>query len=260
MPGLRDQLFELGWQQGSIIDAGRIDHPALAGADPFLVINQTCDLIHDRLETEPSAELLRLRRIEEVDPALENTKNPRKAHILALHQGTPAPVEISCVDRITIPRDLLLGGRPSTSWQVAAADISDLIVWFTQRYLRTAFPNSFEDRIKPQLKKIRKQIEPNQSLIDTLFIRVDPLREISGDDPHAVRLLVAVRKANLDDPVKLQMLHSMAKQLGSIFGEAEGLELEGPVIVESLNNISLAQIQDYLEWCRYDYLSFGEED
>lgn len=260
MSGLRNQLFELGWRQGSVIEAGVIDHPALIGDDPFLVINQTCDLIHDRIDTEPFAELLRLRRIEEIDPAFENTKNPRKAHILVLHQGNSTPVEISCIERITIPRDLLLGCRPSSSWEVVASDIPDLIVWFTQRYLRTAFPNSFEDRIKPHLKKIRKQIEPNQSLIDTLFIRVDPLREILDEDSHAIHLLVAVRKANLDDSEKLQSLHSMANQLGSILADVAGLELEAPVIVESLHKITLAQVQDYLEWSRYDYLSFGDDE
>ncbi len=133
-------------------------------------------------------------------------------------------------------------------------------MWFTQRYLRTAFPNSFEERIKPHLKKIRKQIEPHQALIDTLFIRVDPLREVSGDDSHAVRLLIAVKKATLDEPDKLQALHSMAGQLDSIFESAKGLDLEAPVNVQSLNKITLAQVQDYLEWNRYDYLSFGEDD
>lgn len=143
--------------------------------------------------------------------------------------------------RVMLPRDMLLQARPSTRWRVRSRTINGLLVWFTRRFLRTAFPDSFERRLKPLLKKSKTRakgivdvLQPNHSLIDTLFLRINTMEELEDDDPYEVKLLLAAQKADLDDPTKLELLHSMANQLGSIFGSAEGIELDRPVMVESL--------------------------
>lgn len=269
MSALREQLFELGWKQGAIIEAGSISHKNLdaTGADAFLVLNQTCDLLHEKTTTEPHAELLPLRRIKRLDSTYEGGKNSRKIHIHAILDGETVCVEGAITARVMLPREMLLEAKPSERWQLGSGTLNGILIWFTRRFLRTAFPDSFENRLRPLLsasktryKGITEVLTPHHALIDTLFLYIHSYDELPVDEPYEIRILIAARKADLDDPTKLELLHSMANQLGSIFGSAEGIELERPVMVESLQKISLAQQRDYLIWERYDYLSFGEDE
>jgi hypothetical protein len=69
---IREQLIKLGWRQGSIIEAGAIAHEVFAnqaGADAFLVLNQTCDVLNPSWEKEPFVEILPLSRIEKPNSA-----------------------------------------------------------------------------------------------------------------------------------------------------------------------------------------------
>jgi hypothetical protein len=256
----REQLCELGWKQGGIIEAGSISNEILdaSGVEAFLILNQTCDLIHEKTTTEPYAELLPLRRINCLDPTYEGGKNSRKIHMHAILDGGTVCVEGTITDRVMLPREKLLETKPSDRWQISSGTLNGTLVWFTRRFLRTAFPDRFENRLKPLLKGISEIITPNHLLIDTLFLHIHSHGELPDNEPYEIRILIAARKADLDDQIKLEALHAMAKELGSIFENASGFELQSPVIVESLNKISLAQQRDYLVWERYDYLSFGE--
>jgi hypothetical protein len=249
--GLREQLHEREWKQGSIIEEGAVQHACLTGHEAFLILNQTCDLLADKLETEPHAELLPLARIARADPSYEGGKNSRKIHFREALDDEAVWVEGAVTARVMLPRDLLLLARPSTRWRIGSGTINRLLVWFTRRFLRTAFPDSFESRLKPLLKRSKARskgivdvLQPNHSLIDTLFLSVHRHEELEDGDPYLIRLLLAARNADLEDPAKLDLLHSMANQLGTIFGQAEGIELDGPVMVASLNEISLAQQRD----------------
>jgi hypothetical protein len=263
----REQLNKLEWRQGSIIEFGAIDHPELTEHHAYLILNQTCDLLAEKTETEPYAELLPLTQIDKIDPTYEGGKNSRKIHFQTELDSQTVCVEGIVTARVMLPRKLLLQARPSRRWQVNSKTINGLLVWFTSRFLRTAFPDSFEKRLKALLKKsktlpegIVDVLKPNHNLIDTLFIKIDKMEELGNDDPYEVKLLLAAKKADLDDPTKLELLHSMANQLGLIFRSAKDIELDGSVLVESLHKISLAQQRDYLIWARYDYLSFGEDE
>ncbi len=267
MPSLREQLIGREWKQGSIIDPGSVDDANLAAPDAFLILNQTCDLLAEKIDSEPHAELLPLTRIERIDSRYEGGKNSRKIHFQTVVDGEPVCVEGSATARVMLPREKLLDARPSTRWSVSPQTVNKLLVWFTRRYLRTAFPDAFEARMKPVLVRSKAQpkgiievLKPHHSLIDTLFLRIKPLQEVSREEPYELRVVIAADEADMEDPAKLDRLHSMANQLGSIFEQAQGFELDGPVMVESLNKISLAQQRDYLIWERYDYLSFGEDD
>jgi len=267
VPSLREQLIEREWRQGAVIEASTIDHPGMDDHDAYLILNQTCDLIAEKTATEPHAELLPLSRIPKIDPAYERGKNSRKIHFQAELDGEAVFVEGVVTARVMLPRELLLQTLPSARWKVGSKTINGLLVWFTRRFLRTAFPDSFERRLKPLLKKSKTRakgivdvLQPNHSLIDTLFLSINTMEELEENEPYEVKLLLAAQKADLDDPTKLELLHSMANQLGSIFGNAGGIELDGMVLVESLHKISLAQQRDYLIWERYDYLSFGEDE
>jgi hypothetical protein len=264
---LREQLLEREWRQGAIIKSGAIEHPGMDGHDAYLILNQTCDLLAEKITTEPYAELLPLTCISKIDPNFEGGKNSRKIHFQVELDGEAVFVEGAITARVMLPRELLLQTGPSTRWKVGSRTINGLLVWFTRRFLRTAFPDSFERRLKPLLKKsktlnkgIVDVLQPHHSLIDTLFLRINTMEELPAKEAYEVKLLLAAKKADLDDPAKLELLHSMANQLGSIFGNADGVELDGLVMVESLHKISLAQQRDYLIWERYDYLSFGEDD
>lgn len=118
MSSLREQLIEREWRQGSIIEAGAIEYPDLAGHDAYLILNQTCDLLAEKTTTEPHAELLPLARIQKIDPTYEGGKNSRKIHFQAELDSETVCVEGVVTARVMLPRELLLQARPSTRWRV----------------------------------------------------------------------------------------------------------------------------------------------
>jgi hypothetical protein len=107
---LREQLSEREWRQGSIIEAGAINHPGLTGHDAYLILNQTCDLLAEKTTTEPHAELLPLTRIQKIDPTYEGGKNSRKIHFQAELDG---PVMVESLHEISLAqqRDYLIWER-----------------------------------------------------------------------------------------------------------------------------------------------------
>jgi|GEM_PF-1825887 len=260
--GIRDQLLSLGWRQGSIIEAGAIEHELLAGhaaANAFLVLNQTCDLINDSLEKEPVVELLPLARVAKADTALLNGRNPRKIHFGMVVDGTPCHVEAFAPGILTIDRKLLLERKPSLRWLLDTPELKSLLAWRAARYLRTAFPDAFENRLKPVFKDFRILVEGMHEHLHSLHIRVDPFGPLDECDSYEVDLLLVVRRSSHDVRETRDTVTTASKKLENLINSATGLVCTS-CKVRAPHEINLEEIEGYLRWERYDYLSFGAGD
>lgn len=257
MSSFRDQLNARGWRQGSIVDAS--DLPDSDGAEAYLILNQTCDLLHDDIGTEPYAELIPLVKIEGIVPDFQGGKNSRKIHFSAQLEESEIAVESSSIQRRFLKRTELLKIQPSSRWRIPSRTQAGLLAWFTSRYLRVAFPDAFELRLRGKvMKKLKKVFEQNQDLIHTIFLRIEPFEEIAKEEPYELHLLLAVEQRHLDDPDSRTRILAIPERLAGILTPAEGFQLYPAPAVKSLHEITMAQQMDYLAWTRYDYLSFGD--
>jgi hypothetical protein len=260
--GIRDQLLSLGWRQGSIIEAGAIEHEALAdhaGAVAFLVLNQTCDLVNDSLDKEPVVELLPLSRIAKADTGLLNGRNPRLIHFEVIVGGSACLVEAFAPKVVTLPRDLLLKGNPSNNWSLDEPVLKSLLAWRAARYLRTAFPDAFENRLKPVFKDFRTLVEGIHVHLHSLHIRVEPFGPLDESDSYEVDLLMVIRRSSHDIKETRDKLTAAGAILEKLINSPAGLVCTS-CKVRAPHEVTFEEISGYLRWERHDYLSFGEDD
>lgn len=262
MSGIRDQLLSLGWRQGSIIEAGVIGDESLAGqagADAFLVLNQTCDLVNDSLVKEPVVELLPLSRIAKADTGMLNGRNPRQIHFEVIVGGSPCIVEAFAPKAVSLSRELFLKAKPSTNWCLGDPALKSLLAWRAARYLRTAFPDAFENRLKPVFKDFRTLVEGIHVHLHSLHIRVDPFGPLDENDAYEVDLLLVIRRNSHDVKATRDTVIVTGRQLEILINSATGLVCTS-CKVRAPQEITLEEINGYLPWERHDYLSFGEDD
>jgi len=260
--GIRVQLLSLGWRQGSIIEASAIEHEVLAGhasAQAFLVLNQTCDLVNDCLDKEPAVEMLPLFRIDKADTRMLNGKNPRQIHFEITVDGSACFVEAYAPKASLLPRGMILAAAPAANWSIGGPALKSLLAWRAARYLRTAFPDAFEYRLKPIFKNFRSLVEGIHEHLLSLHIRVDPFDSLDAGDTYEVDLLLVIRRSSHDDKNARDSLISEGTKLEKLINSADGLVCTS-CKVRAPHEITLEEINDYLRWECHDDLSFGEED
>lgn len=262
MSGIRDQLLSLGWRQGSIIEADAFGPEVSAehaGVNAFLVLNQTCDLVNDSLVKEPVVELLPLSRIAKANTGMLNGRNPRQIHFEVMVGGSPCIVEAFAPKAVSLPRELFLEVRPSTNWCLVDPVLKSLLAWRAARYLRTAFPDAFENRLKPIFKEFRNLVEGIHEHLHSLHIRVVPFRSLDEGDPYEVDLLLVIRRSSHDVKDTRDSLIAAGTQLEKLINSAAELVCTS-CKVRASHEVNLEEIDGYIRWERYDYLSFGEDD
>lgn len=262
MSEIREQLLTLGWRQGSIIEAGAISHEVFADcaeADCFLILNQTCDLVNSSWEKEPVVELLPLVRIGKSNTALLNGRNPRQIHFEAIAGGSTCAVEAFAPKVITLPRRLLLTTVPSKNWSLGGTALKSLLAWRAARYLRTAFPDAFENRLKSVFKDFKNLVEGVHGHLISLYIQVNPFSPLDDDDPYEVDLLLVIRRSSHDDKETRDSLRASGGQLEKLINSADGLVCTS-CKVRAPHEVTLEELDGYLRWERYDYLSFGDDE
>ena len=262
MADLRDQLISLGWRQGSIIEAGAIDDPALAAcpdAEAFLVLNQTCDLINPSFAKEPVVELLPLKLVANADPNFKNGQNPRKIHFELQVGGVPRHVEAFAPGILTIPREIITGASPSADWGIPGGTLKSLLAWRAARYLRTAFPDAFEGRLKPVANDFKALIRGIHQHVVSLHLALEPFDEATAADPYEIDLLLVVSRTAMDDDATRKLLNEKVTELQRIVNSADGLVCNS-CKARAPHEVSLEEADRYLVWERYDYLSFGNDD
>lgn len=262
MADLRDQLIGLGWRQGSIIEAGAIDDPALAvcpDAEAFLVLNQTCDLINPSFVKEPVVELLPLKLIAKADRNFENGQNPRQIHFELHVVGEARQVEAFAPRTLTISREKITNAPPSPVWSIPCGTLKSLLAWRAARYLRTAFPDAFEARLKPVASEFKALIAGIHQHVVSLHLALEPFDEVEAADPYEIDLLLVVSRTSMDDDATRKLLNEKVIELQRIVNSADGLVCNS-CKARAPHEVSLEQADRYLVWERYDYLSFGNDD
>jgi len=222
-------------------------------------MNQTCDLINPSWDKEPAVELLPLTCINKSNSAFLNGRNPRQIHFHVAVGGSARFMEAFAPRTIALPRQLLLETKPSESWVIDELALKSLLAWRAARYLRTAFPDAFENRLKPIFDSFKKLVESIHEHIKSLHIRLNTFERLHEDDPYEVDLLLVIRRSSRDAAETYASLDAKAKEIKALLNSATDLVCTSCKI-RSPHEVTLEEIEGYLRWERHDYLSFGEVD
>lgn len=256
MCDVRQTLIDAGWRQGAILAPGPFGH---SDAFAYLVLNQTCDCINPDFDKEPHLELLPLTKVtKKPDPRLKNGKNPRQIHFQVQENGGEVWVNARIADIFQFERvehaSLSFAGHCT----LTQAALEDLVEWRAQRYVRPAFPDSFETAFSSLSKEFGKIMATNEAVIDSVLISISPFDEIHEGDFYEMQLHLLVAPIVMGQSDILASLRSAAVEIEKLFATSSAFD-SPKCAVTSLDKMTLWKARKFLDFSRYDYLSFGKE-
>lgn len=241
-----------GWRQGSVLrgdDVQRLCEAALQGrtvGDAIgLVVSQSCDLTHDRLEGEPVVEIM-IGHLAEGEEALKMRgncsagKNPRCLHLPVHEQADERWFELLPWDRVAVDRAALRDISPDDERHVLDADLDVLTNWLAQRYVRAAFPDDFNDLLdqaqKNKQKKLHARLSPD---VSGLYARLNPDRDLVAGERYVLDLLALVPVFRSDE---LSSVRQTVEALIDLIQSA-GIDVRGNVKLE--DEVSYAFVRSF---------------
>ena len=257
MSEVRRALKDAGWQQGVILAPGPFAHPNASG---FLVLNQTCDCLNDDFVKEPYLELLPLVKLtSQPDSRLKGGQNPRQIHFEIEENGVNIWVSAGIAEIIQFGRAEHASLAFARGFALSESALEDLILWRAQRYLRPAFPDSFENAFRPLAKNFGKEIAKCEGDINSLLISILPFEELKDEECYEIQLHFMVTPSVMRQPESMQVLKSLSEKIQSIFADSPKFDFP-QCQVTSMDEMSLWSARNFLDFSRYDYLSFGKEE
>lgn len=251
-------LRQAGWHQGAVCAASDVAallqppaHPVLSISDEdwLMLMTQTCDLLQGDLEKEPRVELLRLTPTRpSVSASLGWTQHPR---FIQIERSTASGRLYACIhDRVWVPRERFDLLTPDATREVAPEDIRMLVKWVASRYLRPAYPDAFNDRLKPIQKELTRFWKANKGRLRAaycVFAREDELPE---EESYEVAFVLVHPRT-----VAIAEAQSLADQFEAIFSSCDGIEVEAKAMADT--DFSLFHLDRYTRW-ELDHLSFSD--
>ncbi len=257
---LRETLTKLGWAQGALINGHALD-PSFPH-DLYLIISQTCDILHKDPGIEPNVELLGLTRLSlaEVRAELKNGRNPREIHFELADDGNGSQwLHTSMQDICFLDRKSLQDPNIKANLMVPPAVLTDLIRWRANRYLRPAFPDQFEKVLRHDRKseKLKRKITREKDLIEQIHVAIDPLDELPPGEDYVIDFLLLIEPETFLKNENRTKLKTLCEEIETLYQKTPGLE-ELTCRFLPLDKVTLYQIRDYLRWSPHDHLSFGD--
>jgi len=258
----RELLISQGWRQGAVIREIVDDHFtanahfALNDSDVFLIISQTCDLVNPDYNSEPFFEVLRLTPIKTA-PAIEygGGKNSREIQFQTEINGRIQTFRALPFERFFVDRQLLK--LHSHEGHASESEREMITAWLTKRFVRTAFPDSFDRRWKVRVKQIEKVIK-RLKLVRDIYIKITPFNEVAKYVEYEVEIYLLMDASDYDDPVIYKEHKKHKADLEAQFGLCADIDLQVIELVSDAE-ISLRELQELRRW-DYSYLSYRSPD
>ena len=148
-----------------------------------------------------------------------------------------------------MPRDLNL----------SEDDTRTIIRWTANRYLRSAFPDTFNERLaaaRNSMRRIETALKRDGSVITGIFLRVDPPGDITPRELYQVIMRLTAREEVFEQPEAETRALELTEFIRHEFDRIDGIEIVDYALVSEAN-FSLADLRVTLRW-DYDYLSYRE--
>lgn len=253
-----------GWRQGSCLDEAlarklttRQELPDKGRAGIWIVLSHDCDVTNVSLSSEPTVELIFAATIDEADRngQIEWGKSPRQLQIVSRSQGGSSRYEISVHDREVIQRSRLLGNSPSQD-RLDPDVIEQLVAWVAKRYVRSAFADAFNDRIRAAESSLRKTLKRDGGLVTGIYFGVEGHELPEGQD-YRVAIRVTMAPDEFDDSTQRKRAQDLRVKIANAIDECDGIEVIGSDLV-SESRFTLTDLRHTRRW-DLDTLTLREE-
>lgn len=225
--------------------------------DLFLIVSQTCDLVQGSFESEPWFEVLCLHPLDTVpDGNYRGGKNSRRIEFELPASGSNSGNWYALpYERHLIERRLLLEGDIHPTGSIDDQTLKMILSWLSRRYTRTAFPESFVQRMEAQ-KKIGRKFAKLNPLVTNVYIYLSTFEEILPEKSYTIELMLVMDAKDFDDLEKYQQCAKICNELENLLRKCKGIDVND-ARVESTANVSIEDLKGYQEW-DYSYLSFRD--
>ncbi len=197
MSTLADRIRAHGWKQGSIVDrelASKVQRSG-GGECEFVLLSQDCDVVHRSLDVEPSVELISMMRTlrDQADGGYTHGKNPRVLHVEAQDDKL---LVFSIHERYIVDRHLLAEHPPAG--YIGDGTTQMLTRWVAKRYVRSAFPDVFNDRIRGSDKRIGRALRAHGKGASGIFLQLSDWGELDDDQDYEITIVVVIHDDELE--------------------------------------------------------------
>ncbi len=248
------------WRQGSVIQATDIQtvlavsvdlcpSPAVEVAvDRLMVLTQDCDLVHDRLEDEPWAELIPLRPLGPYNKDRDNPclygKNPRR---LVFPIEGDSFANWWCLEphsRFRIPREIVLALAPDPERSIPEQTAQVLARWMSRRYTRAAMADAFNTRLKQKASELGNLWKSVDAEAVSGVYLLGAREELPEGQDYKLDVILSVATESSRDPVLLERVQRVSRTLDGILSSCPGIEVVG--LSERLEqDITLGDLRNY---------------
>jgi hypothetical protein len=173
------QIHANGWCQGAVCHLSKLSAEDLgvpvieaSRADALaILVSHDCDVVH-RGVNEPVVEWLVATPIAKKDrnSFYFDGRNPRRLHF----DHHDAAYEIWARDRFMTPRKVLEQLSAETDLALTTKLTKLITRWLSKRYIRPAFPDAFNTRLRTIQEEIREALDDGHRLLSDLLIHVEP--------------------------------------------------------------------------------------
>jgi hypothetical protein len=247
-------IKEDGWRQGSVLPVALVDDLTRDGLLPWarspddivIVLSHDCDVTNASLAAEPTVEFLRLRVVSIRNGNLDWGKNPRRYQFTDSRRSPPVLCETSVHDRAVVSRERLIGHTPDSDRTVDTETLRRLCRWVAARYVRAAFPDSFNDRVAPAVDELRPLLKSAGHLLTGIYLLVvdDELPE--GEDYQLV-LIATMLDEHYCDSSRRTSTQELLDRMEAIMGRCSGVDLSFTEL-RSEAGLSLHELRTLKRW------------
>lgn len=200
----RDVLIQKGWRRHAIFcpDNGSLQQlkphlpdeveAILALPDTIaLVATYDCAVVSGDFEGEPWIHLL-IATPCNLDKQFTRGRHERRMQFEVSVGDKAIGYETNAAQFLQVPRSVLLNCSPSDQHSLNDQDKRFLNVWAAERFRREAWPDEFNNRLRPSQKRLKKLWQRYNNFVSGFYVRLTPFEEIPEGDNYEVCVIVAV--------------------------------------------------------------------
>lgn len=233
----------------SLLLEGLSDGSPTTEDDFAMVVSQSCDLVHHDLVNEPSATILVLKSVNVGNPDVMHCRNPRHLHFPTLDGLW---LEARAWNQTTIPREILAKREIAGRIEISPKVLRVVLEWLAKRFTRIAFPDDFNDALKPKSKALGKLLKKNHHHFSEILMSISPFDELDEGQHYQVACYFLMETEVHENPKHFAVARAVAAKLEKIFEECGMEVLECSAVSEG--EVTVAEFNLLLNW-DYDHLT-----
>lgn len=250
------QIKSTGWRQGSVLPAALVDTLrennflpwGLSDNELLLVISHDCDVTNSDFRTEPEVELIRAVLLPECRKHGHYfwAKNPRTYQLEDSSTGASVIWQFSILDRLSVPRQLLLNATPDKEHSLSLGNLKRLCLWLARRYTRVAFPDAFNERTDAATRKLHTRLKSKGDLLTAIYLfMVD--EELPAGSLYDIIIYGSMRVEDFDDSEKRKDAQKVLDKVEAALADCNGIDVK-ECVLRSEAEISVDEIRKLKRW------------